>query len=124
MTIEKTIKKAMEGGFDLGKYGNDGRRYEFNGFFMPNNWKVEISTKITYSDERFKSDQSKNCNFWIHITQITSDPSFWQSLGKAMGWDGNRGHDLDLVIDWKYKWHKFIDHLAEEKTAEEYFKEL
>jgi len=49
-----------------------------------------------------------------------ADPLFWQSLGKAMGWPSNpmswKG--------WKNQWHDFIDHLAEGKTAEEFFEKL
>jgi len=75
--------------------------------------------------------------------QVFLDPLFWQSLGKAMGWsDGGeycRGSRVckkgvtELhkpcvweVVEprWKGEWHRFIDHLAEGKTAEDYFKNL
>ena len=53
------------------------------------------------------------------------DPQFWQSLGKALGWTA-RGQQLamDSKPTWLLEWHRFIDHLAEGKTAEEYFKTL
>jgi len=80
------------------------------------------------------------------------DPSFWQSLGKAMGWetkeekycecdewvnpfDGGAefcsrcGKKLNSRIVftgkmWETKWHRFIDHLAEGKTVESFFETL
>lgn len=78
----------------------------------------------------------------IRIEQVYSDRTFWQALGKACGWelvcrDCENGidskycktgwHDEATWIKktmWKYKWHKFIDHLAEGKDAESFFKEL
>jgi hypothetical protein len=79
------------------------------------------------------------------------DSSFWRSLGKALGWEGKEwscqcgfrheyfskhdntfcprdGKKLALVDaengEWIRRWHDFIDHLAEGKTAEEFFGEL
>ena len=74
---------------------------------------------------------------------------FWQCLGKKMGWDstyhyckkgcGREGNtDWDKIgktgnsfladavsgIEWRYRWHHFIQHLAEGKSAEEWFKNL
>lgn len=68
------------------------------------------------------------------------DPLFWQSLGKAMGWNqgdigvcsscGSRGEAEnhvkcncseplpEIIEEWLYQWHRFIDHLAEGKDAE------
>ena len=47
------------------------------------------------------------------------DPLFWQALGKAMGWGGE-----DWDGGWRKHWHRFIDHLAEGKDAESFFKDL
>lgn len=55
-------------------------------------------------------------------------PLFWQSLGKALGWDKYSGEILTTENDpspyWKDVWHYFINHLAEGKSAEEFFKNL
>lgn len=58
------------------------------------------------------------------------DPAFWQALGKARGLH----HDYHMEAGervyaghtgkWKAEWHRFIDHLAEGKSAEDFFKEL
>jgi len=60
------------------------------------------------------------------------DPLFWQCLGKALGW--KVGNDVDYLYnakepiriehgvmdEWLYLWHRFIDHLAEGKSVEEF----
>lgn len=58
---------------------------------------------------------------------ILLDPLFWQALGKAMGWgmkglyEGEKGQVMEY---WIAVWHTFIDHLAEGKSADEFFTEL
>ena len=84
-----------------------------------------------------------------YFGEIFLDPLFWQALGNSLGWkeeieifmdDYHNDHPfmggtLDYPYDegagmtfnseeWKYKWHSFIDHLAEGKEAEEFFKQL
>lgn len=92
---------------------------------------------------------------WKYTWQeFTSDPLFWQSLGKVMGWEKcdrcgfpreeHLGGKMILCVapkgvegitttadlktfrrrNWYDQWHKFIDSLAEGKTAEDYFKSL
>ena len=81
------------------------------------------------------------------ISDTLLNPSFWQFLGKALGWD-KFGKDTiksvrglpkyiqpktksicsskgqDNVLLWLYHWHDFIDYLAEGKTAKGFFKKL
>jgi hypothetical protein len=64
------------------------------------------------------------------------DPSFWQSLGKAMGISDHVnplhrvGKKITCVVccrneeAWKDMWHRFIDHLVAGESAEEFFAEL
>ena len=92
---------------------------------------------------------------WWAKTAILQQPSFWQSLGKALGWgDVIKGLAIpmskeqllrivaktaadkmtektiesilrmDNIEQWKFHWHRFIDHLAEGKDAESYFEAL
>jgi hypothetical protein len=69
------------------------------------------------------------CNdTWAHFL---IDPKFWQALGKSMGWEMRRwkeytpgGAEIRVVEGkekWLKEWHKFIGHLAEGKTAEDFF---
>ncbi|MES2395061.1 MAG: hypothetical protein V4549_03620 [Bacteroidota bacterium] len=70
------------------------------------------------------------------------DPLFWQFLAKRMDWKGFRRNssdstwslydmgkstDADLFSDhwipeWLFRWHKFIDHIAQNKSIESFFK--
>jgi hypothetical protein len=62
------------------------------------------------------------------------NPAFWQCLGKALGWDsvGAKCWFCEMhgsarysgKPEWLYHWHRFIDHLADGKTAEEFFASL
>ena len=59
------------------------------------------------------------------------DPAFWKALGKKRGWttDDDFKYWQKSVAEWKEKywknfWHRFIDHLAADKDAESFFKEL
>ena len=59
------------------------------------------------------------------------DPAFWKALGKKRGWttDDDFKYWQKSVAEWEERywkkfWHRFIDHLAEEKDAESFFKEL
>lgn len=96
MLVQEVIKKAVEGGFKGKSYAGDAM-----------------------------------------ATQLL-DPDFWQSLGKAMGFNEsiycsnaehiNRKVLCDECVDkedgWKNEWHALIDHLAEGKSIESFFKEL
>jgi len=53
-------------------------------------------------------------------------PLFWKCLGKSLGW-GKEDEQIALIYKWKawqYYWHSFIDHLAEGKDIDSFFKEL
>lgn len=119
------IQKAIEGGFSIG---------------------------IKLDDPDFE--------WYLHhvkTNDILLNPSFWQALGKALGWESeceyskgeqwSTGKHCFVFVKgtrhthkkcchceieqtdnntkhWKDKWHRFIDHLAEGKDAESFFKEL
>lgn len=63
------------------------------------------------------------------------NPIFWQCLGRSLGWSSKRctecgeerckklNHDFWEYV-WQYQWHNFIDHLAEGKDIDSFFKEL
>lgn len=52
------------------------------------------------------------------------DPLFWQAIGKTMGWEKFYTPYLRGQTEWQSNWHRFIDHLAEGKDAENFFNEL
>ena len=51
------------------------------------------------------------------------DPAFWQSLGKALGWDEGALTSPTYKGGWmwRHQWHRFIDHLADGGTPDSYF---
>lgn len=75
---------------------------------------------------------------WLVSYEMAAlDPSFWQALGKARGWDYIDPNDCggcDTCFqhfgtgphknEWKDNWHRFIDHLAEGADAESFFASL
>lgn len=90
---EQAIRKAIERGYS--KLREPITFIEWKG----SSWMIRTSDEITYP-----------------IEVLFLDPSFWQSLGKALGWcpDDN----------WKWYWHNFIDNLIAGKDTETFFKDL
>ena len=65
--------------------------------------------------------------------EMLLDPSFFQALGKAEGWEGymQEGDTREILyysngnlFGWIAVWHRFIDHIAESKPVDDFFKEL
>ena len=104
MEISDAIKKAIEGGYKPKEY------FERNYFIVK------------------KDAHTKSIGANMTESEILLDPQFWICLSKAMGWKGEPISDCKCIPgcknDWQYQWHRFIDFLAEEKTAEDYFREL
>lgn len=80
-----------------------------------------------------RNDGSKAARLNVPISAALLDPLFWQCLGKAMGWEPNiskeeieRMHIAQLGVTprWPIYWHNFISHLAEGRSADEFFNEL
>jgi hypothetical protein len=98
--MNEAIKKAIEGGY------KDPRLKRDDTIRNPE----RAANNVWYSSEAF----------------VMLDPLFWQALGKAMGWESKvficPGHKKEEM--WFYHWHRFIDHLAEGKDADSFFKEL
>lgn len=117
MTIEKTIQKAIEGGWQTINCSN-----------CLNPW---IGHKQTRIGNRY-------CQRLPDMDRAMLDPLFWQSLGKAMGWEEisskedhyneamERWEKINVVngLAWKGQWHSFIDHLADNKPIEEFFNQF
>jgi|HubBroStandDraft_4_1064222.scaffolds.fasta_scaffold03118_5 hypothetical protein len=87
-----------------------------------------------FGDELFAADKGAR-SIAVVVAEILLDPSFWQALGKARGWKEKCAdcHKLSRSCRCEYPsfldgemyfWHRFIDHLAEGKDAESFFKTL
>lgn len=88
-------------------------------------------------------DEKKWFEEHTHIcSAIFLDSSFWQALGKALGWaekkryakleiiEATRNPEIKQYLSYIERpeyinhWHSFIDHLAEGKDADQFFKDL
>lgn len=122
MKIEEAIKKALEGG-----------------------WEQNPNTAIDINKDMWLRGltQEKDWGKWKGNTLllgILNDHCFWKSLGVACGWNqgelavcdkcGERKaadcfcHDAGTIEEWHWHWHRFIDYLADGKTAESFFETL
>lgn len=104
--IEQAIEEAVQTGWRPSKYHHD---LDYVGD------KAAYFFQTQHGDKRFPSEGT-----WL--SEIFLQPSFWQALGKARGW--GEGDGSVKVWDWRGYWHRFIDHLAEGKDAESFFKDL
>lgn len=115
MTIQQTIQKSIEGRY-ISAYKD-----------------VFVEQKQSGDWYFFPKDENLKALFHCSIHQLLLDPQFWQALGKALGWGDiciNCHNSVSSCCeekynkDWKYYWHKFIDHLADGKDIESFFKTL
>ncbi len=85
--------------------------------------------------EAVLKNKTAGCLMPSEKSRVLLDPLFWQALGKAEGWEKKtvKGQPCGIKdctgehlkgTDWKEQWHRFIDHLAEGKTADSFFENL
>ena len=149
MTIQKTIEKAIEGGWEMRMTRTTNSRYDLRSVFpvkedgnFPITWiYFEASEEAKYGRFVEKAE--------ISLADLLLDYKFWQSLGKALGWNEKDGRycpycGYDAISGgwlasnpptcpqcrrsvpdwWLYQWHRFIDHLASGKSAESFFEQF
>lgn len=76
------------------------------------------------------SDQNEK--LFPFVRDVWSDPLFWQSLGKALGWGDESECPLACcggicpinIPMWQSQWHRFVDALSEGKSADDFFSDL
>lgn len=133
--MKEAIQKAIEGGFVLdNEIGKDTTEW---GCEKEHIWIKYL--KRHYDRWNNKESWTKEYKY-IPYEPMFIDPLFWQALGKSLGWGNSFGFiqtsdtgeisgwlesdSAGTVYQWQYHWHRFIDHLAEGKDAESFFKEL
>lgn len=130
LSIQEGIEKAIEGGYEpfLTVCAED------------------VSLSIVVGE--LVGEAKMGMPYRRNLSSIFLDPLFWQSLGKAMGWEvvAENGYNEEKLIRsyrgyskgygekmwksalkkeaWNYQWHRFIDKLADGGTAEQFFEEL
>lgn len=134
--MEQAIKKAIEGGYkwnytDRGHevfYGemNESVKLVCNAFHLldPDFWKC-LGKALGWKEEVCMYDGGI---FNGHKDADTPNgPGEWWSNCENCGieqLDKNEFPEGNCVPEYKYRWHTFIDHLAEGKDADSFFKEL
>lgn len=115
MELHEVIQKAIESGY-IPKYDFD----------------IEIPNQVIITDDGsicLTGEGGKILGVY-DIEKIILDSLFWQALGEEMEWDKeitayitfDKGKENNE--SWRLHWHQLIDHLAEDKSIEDYFKNL
>lgn len=119
MKVEDAIKKAIGGGF---------RRWDKNRKVVEvsaDNGVFTYRTRAKYFREK---PFSIKVSYSVPLTELFKGASFWKALGTKLRWRdemvvvGERHYAVKS--GWRMQWHRFIDHLADGKTAEEFFAEI
>ena len=96
--MKQAIQKAIEGGWDIKK-----------SFNVPDNAIPSVEFAVLAE------------KMW---QTVVCDPSFWQCLGKSLGWSIERLDATGKAVYAVSEWYDFIDHIADGKDVESFFKEL
>lgn len=82
---QDAIKQAVEAGFRPQDYGfTDGDTKLESVLFEGK--KVIVNASKAFLQAGWNYEEKRDGGFWIHETQVLSDPAFWIALGKARGW--------------------------------------
>jgi hypothetical protein len=109
MAIEKAIRDAMQFGYGRQDDGRTFHSYDTcSGLVF-----VSVSSMIVGQP----------------LTTMLLDPKWWQALGRARGWaDKCKNPEEHLTkghkCPWVIVWHRLVDHLAEGKDINSFFKNL
>ena len=103
MTIREAIKKAKDNGFKQGQRTTNGC------VLSPLFWQC-LGKSLKWTDSKVEmSDEQENHKF----------------MGGNLHYPYNEGASMIYTVEtWKWHWHKFIDHLSEDKTIESFFETL
>lgn len=86
---EVAILKAVEGGWLQGDLG-----YQYEGY-------NPVSPAEVYFQSFVGGELQEHT---IALTAVALDPSFFQALGKALGWDKNKNLEYTLIADAEVRW--------------------
>ena len=124
MTIKQFIEKSIKGGFrwEEKREGHQEKIVVLNNYWF----EYHDTYKIPVAVGDFTNIIKLNTH-WLFLR-----PDFWRCAGKEMGWDDKtklkKGYSTFKQSTgedyWKYQWHRFIDHLAEDKSIESFFESL
>jgi len=118
MTIEEALHKAVA-----------------EGYYVQSFYGVEMYYSGANNEYSVWTRKDNHSSFMEYVEKTFLDPCFWQALGRALQWDHKvmTVHEVEngrpTIVTragqhWFYQWHRFIDFLAEGKTAEDFFATL
>ena len=131
---KETIKKSIEGGYDFERKEHDGLKPQVK--FVRSEFETNERHKKLVVRAIYQDNKGKEYGSWVVFDEWVQryknrcflDPKFWQALGKGLGWKDPQVKEEDLPVGYRPWWleyqHRFIDHLAEEKEPNDFFKEL
>ena len=123
MTIQEAIKKAIEGGWSAkGLLEKPEAFYEFDKLGTLYEHSDVLTFYWAQKDEKNRGINKKSRE--MTLFEVFLDPLFWSSLGKAMGWEAKGVMNYRRGYVWLYHWYRFIGHLAEGKSIEDFFTQL
>jgi hypothetical protein len=106
MIPKNAIEEAIEGGW-CKNYGNGKNAFYFH---CGVNW---VRVKVTGPDDIARQ---------FTYAEVALDPTFWQALGKSLGWKKERGRNTDNA--WIFYARDFYDLILQGKDTAEFWKEL
>lgn len=114
MTIEEAIKKAIEGGY--GEY-----LLTQEALMMPSGSVVSLAGNPApiFLDPSFwvALAEARHCNY-AYCKKCGASKQRWPGICTKNDCGG------EYSVEWLDEWHRFIDHVAAGKTAEEFFEGL
>lgn len=128
--MKEAIIKAIEGGWEPVDFTDTPIENRGVLFYddMPADGKDAEPGHVYFYDTDYP-DEGWYAGMLMNLALL--DPGFWKGLGQSMGW-GNvtlngstwkTGRDGYLNV-WQSYWHDFIDHVAEGKDIDSFFKHL
>lgn len=124
MTPKEAIEKAVEGGWTC-KGEIDGK-----GLGTPT-WKFQKSSVLTINKIiiGFGGDPVR-MSVGVDVHEIALDPTFWQALGKALGWDklaDGRNWEASkygYMEVWRHHAHRFYDLILTGELIDKFWADL
>jgi hypothetical protein len=120
MTINEAIHQAVK-----------------EGYHVDNTEGIETDYNAANAEWSVWTRKDNESSFMIRVEETFLAPSFWQALGRSLGWRekdfvhhcflcaGNDDGPGDFCgAEWRYHFHEFIDHLAGGGNPQSFFANL
>lgn len=102
MIPNKIIELAVEGGWDPWSYGFSDGKVKDGQFFLDGN-KLVLNCKV-HNPQGYPKTEGPwypAREFWVHLTQVALDESFWRGLEARLDWPASfQEGDINWVAPW------------------------